>query len=92
MGRAAPRDRSSDPPRAGNDRSVASSSDGSRLAAAGADETVRLWETTTWREVLTLRGPNHRIHAVAWGPDGVGLAAASADGKINLWHAAPVGP
>ncbi|MGO9913549.1 MAG: WD40 repeat domain-containing protein [Isosphaeraceae bacterium] len=36
-------------------------SDGTRIASAGADGTVRLWEASGGREILTLRGHHDRV-------------------------------
>ncbi|MBI3468795.1 MAG: hypothetical protein HY000_37810 [Planctomycetes bacterium] len=36
--------------------SVAFSQDGTLLASAGTDVLVKLWDTTTWQEVRTLKG------------------------------------
>ena len=68
---------------------VAFSPDGSRLASAGADQTVRIWDVARGRELLTLRGPEDRVHGVAFSPDGASLAAASADGLVRVWDSLP---
>ena len=60
--------------------------DGSRLASAGADRTVRLWDVNGGREVLTLRGHHDRVLGVAFSPDGTCLASASADGDVRIWE------
>ena len=44
--------------------------DGKRLATASIDETVKLWDTTTGRETVTLRGHLRAITSLAWGPAG----------------------
>ena len=49
---------------------VAFTPDGSRIASAGADQTVRIWDAASGREVLTLRGPRDRVHGVAFSADG----------------------
>ena len=66
--------------------------DGLRLASAGEDKTVRLWDPESGREVLGLRGHTDRCGCVAFSPDGWRLASASMDGTIRVWDAAPLRP
>ena len=49
---------------------VAFSPDGRRLASAGDDGTVRLWDPATGAELATLTGHTGRVTAVAFSPDG----------------------
>ena len=49
---------------------MAFSSDGSRLAAGGGDKVVRVWDTQSGKEVLTLRGHEGNVRSVAFSPDG----------------------
>jgi WD40 repeat protein/serine/threonine protein kinase len=69
---------------------VAISPDGKTLASAGDDATVRLWETSTGREGLTLQPPavNAMFFVVAFAPDGKTIAAGNSDGLIPLWEIA----
>jgi WD40 repeat protein len=55
-----------------------------RLATGSADETIKLWDATTGREALTLRGHQERITSLAWGPDGR-LASGCGDGSVKIW-------
>src|SRR5262249_1899817 len=49
---------------------VAFSPDGQRLALAGTDGTVRVWETVTGKELFALKGHDGGVLAVAFSPDG----------------------
>ncbi len=76
---------------AGHDGQVwglAYSPDGERLATAGDDATVRVWDVRTWQPVLTLTGHSDVVHEVAFGPDGTRIATASFDDTARVWDAA----
>ena len=45
------------------------------LASCGWDKTIRLWDTTTGKEIRTLTGPKIGVRCVAFTPDGQQLAA-----------------
>jgi WD40 repeat protein len=67
---------------------IAFSPDGQLLASGSADNTIKLWDTASKREVRTLAGHNGGIKAVAFRPDGQWLASGAIDGNIKFWDVA----
>lgn len=67
-----------------------------RLASAGGDEFVRLWEISPTltaavappQLLATFVGPTNLIWSVAISPDGAWLAAGDFDGKVSVWQLA----
>jgi WD40 repeat protein/serine/threonine protein kinase len=68
--------------------SVAFSPDGSRLASASGDKTIKIWDTASGRELRTLEGHLDEVWSVAFSPDGNRLASASWDQTIKVWDLA----
>jgi eukaryotic-like serine/threonine-protein kinase len=67
---------------------VAFDPQGARVASAGADGVVKVWDRRALREVLTLRGHAGAVTALAYSPDGKYLASGGAGGGVRVWDAA----
>jgi WD40 repeat protein len=64
---------------------LAFSPDSRLLAVPNGDETIKVWDVFTEREVLTLRGHTGRVLCVAFSPDGRYLASTSEDKTVKVW-------
>jgi WD40 repeat protein len=66
-------------------RSVAISSDSTRVLSGSADTTVRLWELATGKELRQFQGHEHAVSSVALSQDARYALSGSVDGTIKLW-------
>ena len=64
---------------------VAVSPDGSTLATASFDNTIKLWDIKTGKEKATLKGHTQPVYCVAFSPDGNLIASSGADNTIKIW-------
>ena len=62
------------------------SPDGRRILTGGHDNTARLWDAATGRELLTLRGHTEPVRSVAFSPDGQHLLTGSTDKTARVWR------
>ncbi len=72
--------------RTGGVFSLALSTDGRTLASGSIDGTVKLWDPTGLRDVLTLPVGKAEVKCVAFSPDGKTLAGIATDGKVRVWR------
>jgi WD40 repeat protein/serine/threonine protein kinase len=63
--------------------SIAFSSAGTWLATSGGND-VRVFDTGTWSQALTIAGP--RVRALSFDPTGPQLATGSAAGDASIWE------
>jgi WD40 repeat protein len=64
--------------------------DGTRLATAGRDRAVCLWDLARGEEVARLAGHTSYVWSLAFSPDGATLASGSGDFTVRLWDTAPL--
>ena len=67
-------------------QSVSFSPDGRTLASGSFDNTIRLWDVVSGKELQQLSGHTGSVQAVSFSPDGRTLASGSSDKTIRLWE------
>ncbi len=71
----------------GDVKVVAFSHDGERLASAGTEQKVKVWNIASGQQILTLKGHTRGVESVAFSPDGKRLASGSWDQTVKVWDA-----
>ena len=66
---------------------VAYSPDGKKIAAAGADRAIRVYDLATGKQLLAIEDHADWVMDVAWTPDGKKLASASRDKTSKVFDA-----
>jgi len=62
--------------------------DGIRLAVAGSDPRIQIWDAAAKRKLATLEGHVEQVTNLSFHPDGGLLASASWEGVLRLWDSA----
>jgi TPR repeat protein len=65
--------------------SAAFSPDGKQIVTASQDDTVRIWDTATGRQLLLLRGHTDWVTSAVFSPDGQQIVTASVDKTARVW-------
>ena len=58
---------------------------GKALATGSANSTIKLWEVTTGKETMTLKGHSGSVNGVALSADGRRAVSASFDSTLKVW-------
>jgi WD domain, G-beta repeat len=66
--------------------SVAISPDGQTLVSGSFDNTIKIWQLSTGRELHTLTGHSMSVNSVPISPDGQTLVSSSDDKTIKIWQ------
>ena len=67
-------------------QAVAFHPDGKRIASAGADRTVRVWDSVTRTADRSLVGHGDWITGLAFSPSGDALVSVGAGGETRIWN------
>ena len=68
--------------------SIAFSPDGKTFVSGSADNTLKLWDVSTGKEIRTFRGHSGDVTSVAFSPDGKIIISGSGglfDNTLKLW-------
>ncbi|WP_199248326.1 serine/threonine-protein kinase [[Phormidium] sp. ETS-05] len=70
----------------GTVRALAINPDGKLLATGSDDNTIKLWEIDSGKQLLTLASHSNWVTSLAFHPDGKRLVSGSYDTTIKLWQ------
>lgn len=62
------------------------SPDGTKIATCSEDNTIKIWEIATGREMTTMFGHTKAVNDLAFAPDSKTLVSVSDDRKVIIWN------
>jgi len=67
--------------------STAWSPDGQRVASAGSNGVIGVWDPITGKQLIAIEGHHSGALSVAWSPDSRNILSTGSDNTIRLWDA-----
>jgi WD40 repeat protein len=64
---------------------VSFSPDGQRIVTGSWDQTAKVWDAQSGREMLTLKGHTDTVWSVGFSPDGRRIVTGSLDHTAKVW-------
>jgi WD40 repeat protein len=64
---------------------VSNSKDGTKVVSGSSDQTVRVWDSVTGKELKKFSGHENGVNSVSFSPDGLHIVSGSADKSIRIW-------
>ena len=65
--------------------SAAYSPDGARIVTASGDQTAKVWDAVTGKELMNLISHNGPVYSTAWSLDGQQIVTGSYDQTVKVW-------
>ena len=66
---------------------MAFSPDGQRVVSGSDDDTLKIWDANTGKELHMLKGHDDEVWSVAFSPDGQRIVSGSNDKTLKIWDA-----